>query len=110
MAIEAKDITTMVEHWLDTPPNGYFGQSYGADIRVMLLRELTTENADGLLEKLRRDIPLLNQLDDNQLSINTETRDNDKLYVYLFVGNIAIELGQTQTETDNQDYYDVRAQ
>lgn len=108
--IDAEKIKAMVKHWLDTPPNGYFGQSYGAVVRNMLLRDLSSDNADKLLEKLRRDIPLLAQLDDSQLSINTETRDFDKLYVYLFIGNIAIDLGEAKTENSDQDYYDVRAQ
>lgn len=108
--IDAAKIKAMVNHWLNTPPNGYFGQSYGADVRNMLLRELTSDNADNLLKKLRQDIPLIAQLDDSQLSIDTETRDFDKLYVYLFIGNIAIDLGEAKTENSDQDYYDVRAQ
>ena len=108
--IDADKIKAMVNHWLDTPPNGYFGQSYGADVRNMLLRELSSDNADNLLKKLRQDIPLIAQLDDSQLSIDTETRDFDKLYVYLFIGNIAIDLGEAKTENSDQDYYNVRAQ
>lgn len=110
MAIEATDIQKMVEHWLSTPPNGYFGQSYGADVRSMLLKELSTDNADSLLKKLRTDIPLLNQLNENQLSISTLAVDFDKLYVYLNIGLINIELGEASNETLNQDFYDVRAQ
>ena len=110
MTIEAADIKNMVEHWLRTPPNGYFGQGYGADVRSMLLKELSADNADGLLKKLRLDIPILNQLNENQLSISTQEADFDKLYVYLNIGGINIELGEAQTETSNQDFYNVRAQ
>lgn len=108
--IDSKKVQAMIEHWLNTPPNGYFGQSYGADVRNMLLRELSSDNADALLKKLRADIPLLDQLNDDQLSINTKTQDFDKLYIYLIVGNITIRLGETTPETTDQDYYDVRAQ
>ena len=108
--IDAAKIKAMVNHWLNTPPNGYFGQSYGADMRNMLLRELSSDNADALLKNLRRDIPLIDQLDDSQLSIDTITEGFDRLYVYLFIGNIAIHLGEAKTENSNQDYYDVRAQ
>lgn len=100
----------MVEHWLDTPPNGYFAQSYGADVRIMLLRDLSSQNADNLLKQLRRDIPILNQLDDSQLSISTNTAGCDQLYVYLLIGGIVIELGETNPQTADQDFYDVRAQ
>ena len=36
--------------------------------------------------------------------------DFDKLYVYLNIGGINIELGEAETETLNQDFYNVRAQ
>lgn len=108
--IDAKDIKAMINHWLATPPNGYFGQSYGADVRNVLLRELTTDSADNLLKQIRRDIPLLGSLEDSQLSIETEMSGFDGLYVYLMVGNIGIKLGESKTETADQDYYDVRAQ
>lgn len=110
MAIDAQNIVEMIEHWLSTPPNGYFGQGYGADVRSMLLKELSADNADNLLKKLRADIPLLNQLSENQLSVTTLEADFDKLYVYLNVGGVNIELGEAQTETSEQDFYNVRAQ
>ena len=108
--IDSKAVIDMVEHWLDTPPNGYFGQPYVADLRVMLLRELSADNADNLLEKLRRDIPLLSQFDETMLSIQTEESGFDKLHVYLMLGQIAVSVGETETVSTNQDYYDARAQ
>ena len=108
--INANDVRRMIDHWLSTPPNGYFAQSYGADVKIMLLRELSSSNADALLEKLKQDIPLLKQLDDDQLRIETETVDFDRLNVYLMVGEIAIMLSEPQTQTTDQDFYDVRAQ
>ena len=108
--IDSIDVKAMVTHWLDTPPNGYFAQSYGADVRAMLLRELSADNADALLKKLRLDIPLLNSLDESQLSVSTTTTGFDKLNVYLTIGTIDIELGEAKIETLEQDYYDVRAQ
>lgn len=108
--INANDVRRMIDHWLSTPPNGYFAQSYGADVKIMLLRELSSSNADALLEKLKQDIPLLKQLDDDQLRIETETVDFDRLNVYLMVGEIAIMLSEPETQTTDQDFYDVRAQ
>lgn len=108
--IDSSAVQLMIDHWLSTPPNGYFAQGYGADIKSMLLRELSSSNADALLDKLRQDIPLLKRLDDNQLRIETETLGFDRLNVYLMVGNIAIMLNEPETQTINQDFYDVRAQ
>jgi hypothetical protein len=107
--IDAANIKDMINHWLATPPNGYFGQSYGADVRTVLLRQLNSDNADNLLRQVRRDIPLLDSLNDSQLSIDVQASGTDSLYVYLMVGNIAIALGESKTETSDQDYYDVRA-
>lgn len=109
--INGNTVKGMIEHWLSTPPNGYFGQPYGADIRSMLLNELSADNADLLLVKLRQDIPLLGRLSDSQLSIETQTRDNDKLYVYLRIGGVPFEIGEAKTGTTGQeDFYNVRAQ
>ena len=108
--IDGKDIKAMVNHWLDTPPNGYFAQSYGSDVRAMLLRDLSTDNADNLLKQLRRDIPILGQINDGQLSISTEKVGHEQLYVYLLIGGITITLGESKPQTADQDFYDVRAQ
>lgn len=108
--ITPQTIINMIEHWLSTPVNGYFGQGYGADIKSMLLQELSSAKADELLVKLRRDIPLLNQLGDNDLSIQTNAVGHDALQVFLMVGNMPIFIGETIDTTMNQDFYDTRAQ
>ncbi|MDN5565898.1 MAG: hypothetical protein L0G25_03770 [Psychrobacter sp.] len=81
--IDEQKITAMVTHWLETPPNSYFGQGYGADVRSMLLQKLSSDNADALLKKLRLDILLMATLDDSQLNISTATDGFDKVYTYL---------------------------
>lgn len=108
--IDAPAVKAMVVHWLATPPNGYFGSGYGADVRTMLLRDLSADSADALLKKLRRDLPLLDQFSDQQLRIETAVSGHDSLYVYLMIGAIQIALGDSKPETTDQDYYDVRAQ
>ncbi|WP_352309087.1 hypothetical protein [Psychrobacter sp. W2-37-MNA-CIBAN-0211] len=108
--IDAQNVKSMVEHWLKTPPNGYFSSSYGADVRNLLLRDLSTDSANALLKKLRADIPLLSQFSDSQLKIVTEEKGHDSLYVYLLIGAIQLTLGESKIETSDQDYYDVRAQ
>ena len=107
--MDAQTIVGMIEHWLNTPVNGYFGQSYGADINSMLLQDLSSASADEFIAKIKRDIPLLAQLG-NDLTVETETVGFDSLKVYLFVGNIPIFLGQTTDSTINQDFYDTRSQ
>ena len=109
--MDASTLRNMVNHWLSTPPNGYFGQSYGSDTKSLLLRELSANSADQLLAQLRQQIPILNQLNDDQLSIYEETSGFDTKRIYLSIGNIDILLDDNTNNNDtNQDYYDVRAQ
>lgn len=108
--IESGQIVAMIEHWLSTPPNSYFGQTYGADIRSILLQELSTDKADEMLAKIRRDIPLLNRLGEHELSIVSEQVGHDRLKIYLLVNNAPIPIGESKPETLSQDYYDIRSQ
>ena len=108
--MDASTIRDMVNHWLNTPPNGYFGQGYGSDTRSLLLRELSANSADQLLAQLRQQIPILNQLNDDQLSIHEEISGFVTKRIYLSIGNIDILLDDNTNNDTNQDYYDVRAQ
>ena len=107
--ITAETIRDMVTHWLNTPPNGYFSQSYGADAKAMLLRELSADTADVFIDKLRRDIPLIGTLSDDQLSISTEMVGFDRLNVFLSIGSIDIQLNDNPITDIDQDYYNVSA-
>lgn len=108
--ITAEHIRQMITHWLDTPPNGYFAQSYGADAKAMLLKELSADVADEFLSKLRADIPIINTLDEDQLSISIETVGFDTINVILSIGGIDIQLNENPITDIDQDYYNVSAQ
>lgn len=90
--IDAQLVAKMVEHWLNTPANGYFYQSYGQDLKRELLREITEFTADRFIEKLKADIPLLQHLPSDQINIIQEIRNDDSVYVILEIGQIEIEL------------------
>lgn len=108
--ITAEHIRQMIIHWLDTPPNGYFAQGYGADAKAMLLKELSADVADEFLSKLRADIPIINTLDEDQLSISIETVGFDTINVVLSIGSIDIQLNENPINDIDQDYYNVSAQ
>lgn len=108
--ITAEHIRQMIIHWLDTPPNGYFAQGYGADAKAMLLKELSADVADEFLSKLRADIPIINTLDEDQLSISIETVGFDTINVVLSIGGIDIQLNENPITDIDQDYYNVSAQ
>lgn len=107
--IDHNKISNMINHWMATPVNGYFYQGYGCNIKEQLLRNLTAFSADTFIAKMKTDIPILQQLDDDQLSIVSQTPDFENVYVYIKLGDIFIEIGKADTTTTAQDFYDVTA-
>lgn len=93
--VTTDDVRAWVDHWLNTPVNGYFGSEYGADRASLLLNPLSATKADEFLAKLKRDIPLLATMSDDQLSIRAETEGFDAVRLYLQIGSILIDLGGT---------------
>lgn len=57
--ITARDLSGMAEHWLRTPVNGYLGSSYGSEVKALLHTPMAAGLADGVLAKLRQDVPLI---------------------------------------------------
>lgn len=90
--ITTQKIVDMIEHWLRTPPNAYLGSEYGAPLNELLLNPLSTNVADSFIEKLRKDIPALNQLSGEHFGIYSTTSGFEKRIVVLEVGNVEIEL------------------
>lgn len=108
--ITSENIKAMIDHWLSTPVNGYFGQSYGCNVRDQLLKNLSSFSADRFIEKMKADIPVLGELDSSQLSIVSQQSGFENVYIYIKLGNILIEVGSNNTEQDyNQDFYNVTA-
>lgn len=108
--ITANDIRAMVKHWMNTPAGGYFGQSYGSDIKRVLLRQLSAANADEFVKKIRQDIPILTQIPASDFSVVSEPRGDSELMVYILIGqSLQIEIGKSTPQTTNQDYFDARA-
>lgn len=56
--ISTTDIQEMIEHNLNTRPNGYLGSSYGSDIKTMLQTPQSSGVADSFIAKLKTDVPL----------------------------------------------------
>lgn len=100
--IDSSAITGMVEHWLDTPVNGYVGSSYGADIASLLFAPLSDNRADAFLAKMKQDIPVLAMLNDEQLTIQAETQGFEVVMLYLRIGSIMIPLGKPDANTTGE--------
>ncbi|ENV88216.1 hypothetical protein ACE5JW_11815 [Acinetobacter radioresistens] len=108
--LRVEQIQAMIEHWLDTPANAYYGSSYGADLRKLLFVPMHTEAADSFLDKMKEDIPLLADLDSNALSIVSEDIDHDKKHFYIQLGSIVIPLGTKQESNLTGETYNAFAQ
>lgn len=95
--VTGEDLAGMVRHWLGTPPNGYFGSSYGCDIKALL----QLPNADGLgdafIDKMLLDIPLLRQLPRGSVNIYFQQLSKDTKRLIIEVGDIHINYDEIQT-------------
>lgn len=107
--ITVAHIKDMIVHWLATPVNGYFAQSYGCNIREQLLQELSSFTADKFIEKMKQDIPILQQLDSDQLAIIAQSNGFATVNVFIQLGNMLIEVGVGKQQTLKQDFYHVTA-
>lgn len=90
--INAKDVEGMIDHWLRTKPNGYRGSSYGAPLEKLRLHAQTTSVANAFIEKMKQDIPILNQLSSEQFGVFFSNQGFEKKVITLKVGTIQIDL------------------
>jgi hypothetical protein len=93
--ISKNDLVGMIQHWLATPPNGYLGSGYGADLKALLQSPMTTGIADSLLAKMRVDIPLVAALPSSSLNIYAVDDGPDKRTIYIDVAGEMIPLGSS---------------
>lgn len=61
-SISPQDIERMVRHWLETPAGAYLGSPYGNPIKRTLQRPMMDTGIDEVIEKLKRDVPILSLL------------------------------------------------
>lgn len=93
----AEDIKRMIEHWLNTPPNGYVGVSYGRNLKELLHRPMDDDTADLFLSWMREDIPVLKNLTDSELQIVEQEVDFETKQFFIQIGEILIPI---KTETN----------
>ena len=51
--IDYPKIMAMIEHWLESEINGYFGSDYGPDFNSILLAPLSAPVANNFIEKMK---------------------------------------------------------
>lgn len=79
-------ILRAVQHWLNTPVNGYLGSDYGNDLKSVLQTPFAAGLANAQIAKLRRDVPILQALPANAINLYIRETPPDKLDIILQVG------------------------
>lgn len=96
--IDGAQIGQMIEDWLTTPVNGYFGSSYGADLASLLLRPLSRPLGDQFIAKLKQDVPILNKLSSDQLELYSTNEGFERKIIYLRIADVKINLNQVAAQ------------
>jgi len=108
--LRVEQILAMLEHWLDTKANAYYGSAYGEGLEKRLFVPMSTEQADSFLDDLKKDIPLLASLDSDTLSIVSADIGFDKKQFYIALGDALIPLGTKDESHLTGETYNAFAQ
>ena len=90
--ITGNDIQGMVGHWLKSPVNGYLGSDYGQDAKALLQRPQDDGSAEGFLQKLRSDVPVLQALPDGSVNLYGVQTAPDRLDLMIEVAGQTIQI------------------
>lgn len=83
--ISGTEINAMVEHWLRTPAGSYLGSDYGQNGNDLLQRPMFEGAANAFIRKMREDIPILEALPADAVTIYGRQIDIDKVEIVLEV-------------------------
>lgn len=92
MATTTSDVEKMIRHWLSTPPNAYFGSTYGADLNSLLLKRSSQAVAEDFLAKMKKDLPYLSKLPSGTFELLLADKGYETAVLFLRVGKILINL------------------
>lgn len=85
-------IKAMIDHWMNTPPNGYRGVSYGRNIGEILLKPLNDDSANLLLQWMREDIPILQKIPQANLNVYSKPIGHDKREYFITIFEFVIPI------------------
>ncbi len=85
-------IFRMIAHWLATPPNAYYGSTYGSPLEDMLQKPLSSPIADAFLAKMREDIPVIAALPSGTVNLWAEDDGLDKKTIHIEVSGRTVSL------------------
>lgn len=76
-------IISQIRHWLATPTNSYLGSNYGIDLKQYLHKPMTQFDADGIIRKMRNDIPILSFVSQDDLNVYAEDDGIDGKIIWI---------------------------
>lgn len=76
-------IISQIRHWLATPSNSYLGSNYGIDLKQYLHKPMTQFDADGIIRKMRNDIPILSFVSQDDLNVYAEDDGIDGKIIWI---------------------------
>lgn len=100
--ITSRDIAAMTSHWLGTPPNGYLGSSYGADVKSLLQTPMAAGLADGLIAKCRQDVPILLSAPPDMVNVYAYDAELDRKVIKFEIAGELLDVDGVQS-WDNAD-------
>lgn len=90
--ITQADITEMVKHWLTTPPEGYLGSPYGADVKSLLQRPQGDQSAfRAFMQKMYKDLPVLSVLPEGSVTAYMKRDGTEQAKLVINVAGTLVE-------------------
>ena len=92
MATNTLSVSPMIQHWLNCPVGTYLGSSYGNPAADALQKPLSEFDANAFIAKLISDIPVLQSLPADSVSLYSSDNGVDKMALILVVANDEYEV------------------
>jgi len=90
--LSTSEIADMVRHWLATPVNAYLGSGYGNDLKALLQQPMNSGLADGFLQKLVADVPVLAALPAGALNLYMEPVGKDQQRLIIDIAGTVVSV------------------
>lgn len=91
--LDGHDVAGMVEHWTETPMNGYLGSSYGQNFKSSLQQPQKVVVANSFIQKLQKDVDILQVLPADAVNLYSLPKGTDGVDVFLSVAGRKFNLG-----------------
>ncbi|ENV00346.1 hypothetical protein F969_00577 [Acinetobacter variabilis] len=92
--LNGHDVANMVEHWTETPMNGYLGSSYGQNFKSFIQQPQTVVVGNSFIQKLQKDLDILQVLPADAVNLYSVPKGTDGAEVILSVAGRKFNLGE----------------